>query len=361
MASPLARIATFTWQSVRLAAILVAAFFAIVVTATEALSWADQPPQAVQPEAARPPKVLQSAPVSAAEAVAGNAHCWCEATCHGPNGQTFTRNNHANAPGGYTQGLNSDRAQCQSTCNQWLNSNIANWASEENVCGALSCEGTSHVGSESSDKWRSIGASHQRTCCPAGVASNGFGCGPWNTQDITAVFRVVQAGGISSPYKLVYDRTLNPGYEPSYQAYANYLASPGKFPTLHHMWVNYLLAEVVGSNYNHIDWGAVRFLPGPGPAAATSFFQSTLQVNKTYEVSRSYFYQDANDQNLDPANIYGDPSCKAPRFQFRISLTSMKMAGRVVNNATVTYLLDGKVVRTEPVGLPLDRIPNRRN
>lgn len=294
----------------------------------------------------------QPAPLSPLR-VLGNAHCRCDITCRAADGRVFTK---SNSPfPGYTQGLESERNRCQSACNQWVGSSIQSWANEENICGNLSCSGKSRVGTEPSNKWKNVGgAQHNRTCCPA--ASNGAGCHPGTSQDIISVFKIVQTTDVNDPYRLVYTPSQAPNYEPMLQAYTNYLLF--QRPNLHHVWAGYDLSHQVGSGWNQIGWGAVKFTPGASSSFTWGFFPASIQVNQTYRVWRWLFLKDVNDQDIAPFN---DPTCTHVGFKIRLEVLPLKTApGSARPPVRAIVSVPGQPDRTLPVEMETPALRGRR-
>lgn len=255
-------------------------------------------------------------------AFAAKAHCRCEITCTAEDGKTFTR---TNTPfEGYTQGLESERNRCESSCNQWVGSTIQSWSEEEKICGGVNCTGTSHVGDEPRKKWNNVaGAQHNRLCCPP--PSTGQGCPPMVCTEITSVFRLIQSGDVTSSYSLIYDRSMKPCLDAAFQAYANYVAT--QVPNMDHMWVGYRIDAVAPGPLppGQVGWFAVNYtVGGGGGVPITSVINPPLVVGQTYEITRGLFFKDAQDKSLPH---FGDPSCKLPTFKIIISVTSSKMAG----------------------------------
>lgn len=271
----------------------------------------------------------------------GNAHCRCEITCHAASGQTFTRNNDPFP--GYTQGSESERNRCQSSCNQWVGSSIQSWAEQENICGDVSCSGTSHVGDEPQRKWKNVaGASHHRLCC--GPASNGEACQPPVGTVITSMFRLVQSGSIAGNYNLVYDPSLNSAFDPAFQAYANLVGT--QLAGLHHIWVVYLIEDVTSTPVT-MGWFPVKYTVGGAggvPGTTTAINPPQLLINHTYLITRGVFFMDAQDHEL---RHYGDPSCRNPTFTINLSV----VVGRAGPQPMARYHVAGqpdRLVAIEP-------------
>jgi hypothetical protein len=278
--------------------------------------------------------------VIAVSAFAGNAHCRCEITCIAADGKTFTRTNTPFPD--YTQGLESERNRCESSCNQWVGSSIQDWSEQEKVCGGVNCSGTSHVGDEPRKKWKNVaGAQHNRLCCPT---SNGQGCPPAVCTEITSVFRLIQTGDVTTPYRLIYDGSMKPCLDAAFQAYASYVAT--QVPGMTHMWVGYRIDAVAPGPLlppHQVGWFAVNYaVGGGGGAPITSVIDPPLVVGQTYEITRGLFFNDAQDQSLLQ---FGDPSCKLPTFKIIISVTVSKGAaprGSAVHRAVATITVDGQ-------------------
>ncbi len=282
------------------------------------------------------------------------AHCRCEITCTAADGKTFTR---TNSPfPGYTQGLESERNRCESSCNQWVGSSIQSWSEEERICGGVNCSGTSHVGDEPRNRWKNVaGAQHNRTCCQP--ASNGQGCPPAVCTDITSVFRLTQFGSVTGDYTLIYDVSLNPCLDTSFRAYANYAAT--QIPGMTHMWVGYRIDDITTPNPpGQIGWFAVRYntpnnTAGAPPFSVLSPANSPLfKEDRTYRVTRGLFFKNAQDQDLPH---FGDPSCTLPSFTIIISVNASRAgaprgsaAGRAIATISVAGQPDRQVaIETE--------------
>lgn len=279
------------------------------------------------------------------------AHCRCEITCTAADGKTFTRTNSPFPD--YTQGLESERNRCESSCNQWVGSSIQSWSEQESICGGVRCSGTSHVGDEPRRRWKNVaGAEHNRTCCPA--ASNGQGCPPMVCTDITSVFRLTQSTDVTSRYDLFYDRALNPCLDSAFQAYANYVTT--QIPGMTHMWVGYRIDILAPDPPGQIGWFAVQYTTVPqgsqvGVPTSSMINVSSmqpappaphLQVNKNYRVTRGLFFNNAQDQNLPH---FGDPSCTLPSFTIRISVTAPRAGaprGSADSRAIATMSVEGQ-------------------
>ena len=271
------------------------------------------------------------------------AHCRCEITCTAADGKTFTR---TNSPfPGYTQGLESERNRCQSSCNQWVGSSIQSWSEQESICGGVGCSGTSHVGNESSSRWKNVeGAQHNRTCCPP--ASNGQGCPPMVCTDITSVFRLTQFGSVTGDYTLIYDRSLNPCLDVSFQAYTNYVST--QVPGTHHLWFGYSIDDITMPNPpGQIGWFAVKYTVNgtagvPIFAVLSPAASPLLKEDRMYRVNRATFVKNALDQDLPH---FGDPSCTLPSFTIIISVKASKAEtprGRTAARAVATISVEGQ-------------------
>jgi hypothetical protein len=339
------------FRLIRLISIFCAALALGVFGMASGLASADQTPAgAPAAQGALQPRAL---------GVQGNAHCRCEITCTG-GGKSFNR---ANSPfPGFTQGLESERNRCRGECENWVGNNIANWASEEGVCGELTCSGTSHVGDEPGSKWKNVNPqTTNRQCCPGGGAASGEGCPLKDIADLASVFQLVPNGSLGGAYDLLYQRNLNIGYDQTFQAFTTYLASPGVRPNLHHLGVAYqLFEETSPGTWTTRGWRAVNYYPNStaGGNPPTYFLNNTpptykLGVNINYRLRRYYYFKDAQDKDI----AYGNDSCKLIELAFRITLTQFKAASGAPARSGAVAKIEGQPDRTIPIRelTPIDR------
>lgn len=332
-------------QLAALLAILVAAGFLGALGTTRALALVD----GSSASSAGPAALLAAA---AAVAPAGKAHCRCEISCSG-GGKQFSK---ANDPfPGFTQVSEQERNRCRAECSTWVGNEIQNWASEQGVCGQLTCSGTSHVGDEKRSNYKTVTPiTTSRQCGAAG--SNGDCCGPGSSNDIASLFNRYSVAGLPGTYDLVFQRSLNIPYHQTLQAYATYVGSPGVRPNLHHMWVNYKLEEETTSgNWTMHGWGAVKVFPDPKDdvSPVQSFILNNIpadfkiKTNTLYRVTRSLWFKDAQDRDIA---AFGDPGCKTLGFTFRIEVFPLKQ-GRLTGLIPMAVVkVEGLPDRTVPIG-----------
>lgn len=269
------------------------------------------------------------------------ATCWCEVGCTSTDGKNFTKAPSISGNYNATQG-----PSCNTQCNGAVGAQIANWATENNVCGTLTCNGSWGQGAGRRGSFIGTGnltfAATRRSVfdhkterkCDSGPHASC--CPPGDGDAIASLFQYPPVRP-NSPYTL--NAMTNLAYDNLLQQYLNYVSAATGGAAVK-MVVTYQLSQVP-SPVLETDSCAYS-VPQTTPLAICSgpMFGASLSVNVEYKVTRTIEFKDALGRTVS----FYDPNCKPRGFIFKKEYTPFRSGqpGGPSGKAVMIIKVEGK-------------------
>jgi hypothetical protein len=117
--------------------------------------------------------------VASTTPAAAGASCWCDLTCTKPDGTSFIKQ--LTQDTNYSIPSSAKANACRSFCEATAGAQMPAWAAENNVCGKLTCQGKTHLGTGQggwATTWRDVEPLITERICEDSQYSAKLLCGP---------------------------------------------------------------------------------------------------------------------------------------------------------------------------------------